>query len=243
MNIAHRTLSLVLAIAACCTALPGCASRDETSRNLEFGGDLSMPLEANINQFVRRQPPAIYVKPLQRPSSRPCALFVPLRMVQQMNQPTAFTDQVSRQIWSIWLSQGTFQQLEYEPAAGPYNSRRAIALARQRGLPYVIGGYINHYIDGGDGGESSVSLAIEIYDVKSGLLIWSLAQGGLMQPRQSHDFYLFKVKERFHGDPAGLIVRSLAWDMGREIMTWVSPAAGRVHRKGSVTSTLGGSAF
>ena len=50
MNIAHRTLSLVLAIAACCTALPGCASRDETSRNLEFGGDLSMPLEANINQ-------------------------------------------------------------------------------------------------------------------------------------------------------------------------------------------------
>ena len=79
--------------------------------------------------------------------------------------------------------------------------------------------------------------------VKSGLLIWSMAQGGLMQPRQSHDFYLFKVKERFHGDPAGLIVRSLAWDMGREIMTWVSPAAGRAQKKGSVTSTLGGSAF
>lgn len=243
MNIAHRTLSLVLAIAACCAALPGCASRDETSRNLEFGGDLSMPLEANINQFVRRQPPAIYVKPLQRPSSRPTALFVPLRMVQQMNQPTAFTDQVSRQIWSIWLSQGTFQQLEYEPAAGPYNPRRAIALAKQRGMPYVVGGYINHYIDGGDGGESTVSLAIEIYDVKSGLLLWSMAQGGLMQPRQSHDFYLFKVKERFHGDPAGLIVRSLAWDMGRELMTWVSPAAGRAHKKTSVTSTLGGSAF
>ncbi len=242
MNIAHRTLSLVLAIAACCAALPGCASRDETSRNLEFGGDLSMPLEANINQFVRRQAPAVYVKPLQRPSSRPCALFVPLRMVQQMNQPTAFTDQVSRQIWSIWLSQGTFQQLEYEPAAGPYNSRRAIALARQRGLPYVVGGYINHYIDGGDGGESSVSLAIEIYDVKSGLLLWSMAQGGLMQPRQSHDFYLFKVKERFHGDPAGLIVRSLAWDMGRELMAWVSPAAGRAAKKSS-TSVFGGSAF
>lgn len=241
MNIAHRTLSLVLAL-ACCTALPGCASRDETSRNLEFGGDLSMPLEANINQFVRRQPPAVYVKPLQRPSGRPSALFVPLRMVQQMNQPTAFTDQVSRQIWSIWLSQGTFQQLEYEPAAGPYNSRRAIALARQRGLPYVIGGYINHYIDGGDGGDSSVSLAIEIYDVKSGLLVWSMAQGGLMQPRQSHDFYLFKVKERFHGDPAGLIVRSLAWDMGRELMAWVSPAAGRAGKKSS-TSVLGGSAF
>ncbi len=243
MNIAHRTLSLVLALAACCTALPGCASRDETSRNLEFGGDLSMPLEANINQFVRRQPPAIYVKPLQLPAERPRALFVPLRMVQQMNQPTAFTDQVTRQIWSIWLSQGMFQQLEYEPAAGPYNAQRAIALARQRGMPYVIGGYINHYIDGGDGGESTVSLAIEIYDVKSGLLIWSMAQGGLMQPRQSHDFYLFKVKERFHGDPAGLIVRSLAWDMGRELMVWVSPAAGRATKKTSGGLGSGSSAF
>ena len=63
-----------------------------------------------------------------------------------------------------------------------------------------------------------------------------------MQPRQSHDFYLFKVKERFHGDPAGLIVRSLAWDMGRELMAWVSPAAGRAAKKSS-TSVFGGSAF
>ena len=245
MNIVHRTLSLALALAACCAALPGCASRDDTSRNLELGGDMTMPLGVNINQFVRRQPPAIYVKPLQRPSSRPTALFVPLRMVQQMNQPTAFTDQVSRQIWSIWLSQGTFQQLEYEPAAGPYHPKRAIALARQRGMPYVVGGYINHYIDGGDGGESAVSLALEIYDVKSGLLLWSLAQGGTMQPRQSHDFYLFKVKERFHGDPAGLIVRSLAWDMGRELMGWVSPAAGRAMKKSAspLGGSLGGSAF
>lgn len=59
----------------------------------------------------------------------------------------------------------------------------------------LVGGYINHYMDGGAGGTSSLSLAIEVYDAKSGTLLWSMSQGGLMDARQVHDFYLFSITE------------------------------------------------
>lgn len=73
---------------------------------------------------------------------------------------------------------------------------------RRRGAEMVVGGYINHYMDGGSGGTSSLSLALEIYDARTGTLLWSMAQGGLMEARQVHDFYLFSIKERNPGDPA-----------------------------------------
>lgn len=87
----------------------------------------------------------------------------------------------------------------------------------------VVGGYINHYMDGGTGGTSSISLAIEVYDARSGTLLWSMAQAGVMEARQVHDFYLFSIRERNPGDPSGFIARSLAWDMGREVLAWVDP--------------------
>ena len=118
-----------------------------------------------------------------------------------------------------------------------------LELARQRGAELLVGGYINHYMDGGSGGDSSLSLALEVYDVKTGTQLWSLAQGGMMEARQVHDFYLFSIKERNPADPSGLIARTLAWDMGRVVLAWVDPAAARKRDASMLDSVFGRKAF
>lgn len=205
----------------------GCArSPDDSYSSISLTGDFATPFQIRTDNFVRRQPPAVYVHPQTPIGRRPRALFVPLRAVQQVGDAVTFSDLLSRQVWQIWLSQGAFQTLEYAPQAGPFDRNRAIALAKRKGAEFVVGGVINHYMDGGSGGESSVSLGIEIYDVNTGNMVWSLAQAGSMQKEQKHDFYLFSITERNPADPSGLITRSLAWDMGNVVKKWVDPYAG-----------------
>lgn len=233
----HLPLSLLLTLAAGCATTP-----DDSRTSISLAGDFSTPIQIQIDNFVRRQPPAVYVAPRQRADHRPRALFVPLRTRQQITNAVTFSEMLSRQIWQIWLSLNAFETLEYAANAGPFEPQRALALARRQGAELLVGGYINHYMDGGSGGESSLSLAIEIYDVKSGVLLWSMAQGGLMEARQIHDFYLFSIKERNPADPSGLIARTLAWDMGREVLFWVDPAARRSNSF-DLRSVLGVKAF
>lgn len=234
-----KVLGLLL---LCCLALACSRSPDNSSRERRATGDLSTPFQIHINNFVRRQPPAVYVAPQQTLGRRPSALFLPLRTLQEISRPVSFSSMLSRQIWQVWLSLNAFQTLEYAAEVGPYEPESALALARRRGADLVVGGYINHYLDGGSGGTSSLSLSMEIYDARSGVLLWSMAQGGLMEARQVHDFYLFSLKERNPGDPAGFIARSLAWDMGREVLAWVDPSA--VQRPSSLwNKVFGGTAF
>lgn len=212
---------MVLAICAGCARSP-----DDSYSSVSLTGDFSTPFQIKTDNFVRRQPPVVYVQPQSPIGHKPTALFVPLRMVQQMTNAVTFSDMLSRQIWQIWLSQGAFQTLEFDPKAGPFELNRALAIARAKGAEVLIGGYINHYMDGGSGGESSLSLVVEAYDVKNGVMIWQIAQGGLMDKETKHDFYLFTITERNPADPSGLITRSLAWDMGNVIKKWVDPYAG-----------------
>lgn len=206
----------------------GCArSPDDSYSSISVTGDFATPFQILTDNFVRRQPPAIYVQPTAPLSRKPTALFVPLRMVQQITNAVTFSDMLSRQIWQVWLSLDIFRTLEYMPSAGPFEKDRALALARQKNAEVLVGGYINHYMDGGQGGTSSITLAMEVYDVKTGNMIWSLVQSGLMDKETKHDFYLFTITERNPADPSGLIARSLAWDMGKLIQKWINPYADR----------------
>ena len=226
-----RSFVLTLLVLSLGMSVLGCAKSPDDSRSaVTLTGDLSTPIQIQTDNFVRRQPPVAYVSPTAPLGHRPTALFVPLRMVQQTTNAVTFSDLLSRQIWQVWLSLGAFQTLEYAPWAGPFERERALAIARQQGAELLVGGYINHFMDGGSGGESSVSLSMEVYDVKTGTLLWSLAEGGSMDARKVHDFYLFSITERNPADPSGLITRSLAWDMGRLILGWVDPTA--VHLQG-----------
>lgn len=222
-----RVLTRMILAAFLICAIPGCAhSPDDSFSSISLTGDFAAPFQILTDNFVRRQKPAVYVQPQQALNHKPTALFVPLRMVQQINNAVTFSDMLSRQIWQVWLSLGIFQTLEYAPFAGPFDLQRALAIARQKKAEVLVGGYINHFFDGGQGAESSISLAIEVYDVKSGNMIWSISQGGLMEKEKKHDFYLFTITERNPADPSGLIARSLAWDMGKLLLKWVDPYAG-----------------
>ena len=234
-------IAMPLLVLALGLAASGCAKSPDDSRSaVTLTGDLSTPIQIQTDNFVRRQPPVAYVSPTGPLGHKPTALFVPLRMVQQTTNAVTFSDLLSRQIWQVWLSLGAFQTLEYAPWAGPFERERALAIARQQGAELLVGGYINHFMDGGSGGESSVSLSMEVYDVKTGTLLWSLAEGGSMEARKVHDFYLFSITERNPADPSGLIVRSLAWDMGRLILSWVDPTAVQLQGESSLWDRITG---
>lgn len=220
-------LSKSLLVMALFMAATGCArSPDDSYSSVSVTGDFATPFQIRTDNFVRRQPPAVYVRPQAPLGHRPKAMFVPLRSIQQITNAVTFSDMLSREVWNVWTGQGAFNTLEYAPYAGPFDRNRALALARRQHAELLVGGYINHYMDGGAGGESSISLTIEVYDVKSGNMIWQISQGGLMEKEKKHDFYLFTITERNPADPSGLITRSLAWDMGNLIRKWVNPAAG-----------------
>ena len=105
-----KVLGLLL---LCCLALACSRSPDNSSRERRATGDLSTPFQIHINNFVRRQPPAVYVAPQQTLGRRPSALFLPLRTLQEISRPVSFSSMLSRQIWQVWLSLNAFQTLEY----------------------------------------------------------------------------------------------------------------------------------
>ena len=111
----------------------GCATSPDDSRSsISLAGDFSTPIQIQIDNFVRRQPPAVYVSPRGRLDHRPRALFVPLRAVQQIGNAVSFSEMLSRQVWQIWLSLNAFEALEYAPEAGPFDRSRALVLARRQ---------------------------------------------------------------------------------------------------------------
>ncbi|MCR4666647.1 MAG: hypothetical protein K5657_05060 [Desulfovibrio sp.] len=234
-----RRLSILL-FGLCSFLCTSCTSSPDNSRiNRQFTGDFGAPLQIQFDNHVRRQPPALSVTPQVKASHHPKAVFLPLRMTQQMSGAVSFSNNISRQFWNIWISLSMFHTLEFCETPIPYSPAMAIDIGRRKGAELAIGGYIHHYIDGGSGGTSSMSLAVEVYDVRSGVLLWSMAQGGMMESRQVHDFYLFSVKERNPGDPAGLICRSLAWDMGLVLLNWIDPGQARkLNRGSSATKTF-----
>lgn len=217
-----RLVFLLVSVCSLFTLTGGCAA-DPTS--LTMSGDFSNPYKIQLNQWVRRNPPAIYVQPNISPDHAPRALFVPLRITQDMNNRLSIGNNISRQIWQVWLSQQAFSVLEYADTGRPYSPQEAIALGRKRGAELVVGGYITHYMDGSSSGDSNVSLAIEIYEVATGTLLWSMAQGAIMEKQAANDFYVLQIQSRMPTDPVSLIVRTLASDMGQPVLYWVHPDA------------------
>lgn len=217
-----RFVFLLVSVCSLFTLTVGCAS---DPKSLTMSGDFANPYQVQMNQWVRRNPPALYVQPNITPDHAPRALFVPLRITQDMNNRLSIGNNISRQIWQVWLSQQAFSVLEYGDIGRPYSPQEAIAYARKRGAELVVGGYITHYMDGSSSGDSNVSLAIEIYEVATGTLLWSMAQGAIMEKQSANDFYVFQLNSRMPTDPVGLVVRTLAYDMGLPILYWVHPGA------------------
>ena len=196
------------------------SSCSASNPTVNMTGDLSTPLQVQLNNWVRREPPQIYVRPNIAPTRAPTALMVPLRVTQEIRDPVSLSRNLSRTLWQTWLNQKTFSVLEYAYDAQPYDPRRALALGKQKGADLVVGGYITHYLDGGHTGSSGVSINIEIWECATGNLLWSMAQAGLLENQNSHDFHLFELRTRQPMDPPSAILQMLAAETGQIVHDW-----------------------
>ncbi len=188
-----------------------------------MNGEMATPIHLTSDTPVTVSPVRVYVQPDASPGEPLKGLFVPLRVTQDIAQPRHISHNLSRQIWQVWLAQKSFGILEYDDRAIPHRVTDALSLARAKGANVLVGGYITHFLDGGSVGNSAVSIQIEMYEVATGTLIWSIAQGGAMEKKQATDLFILGVQQRMPDDAAGLMVRSVGYDLGLKIKNWVQP--------------------
>ncbi len=186
-------------------------------------GEMATPLHLISDAPVTVSPIRVYVQPDANPTEELKGLFVPLRVTQDIAQPQHISHNLSRQIWQVWLAQKAFAILEYDDSTIPFKVSDALAYARAKGANVLVGGYVTHFLDGGTVGNSAVSIQIEMYEVATGTLIWSMGQGGAMEKKQATDLFVIGVQQRMPADAAGLMVRSVGYDMGLKIKHWVQP--------------------
>ncbi len=204
--------------------LSGCSGQGTT---LSMNGEMATPYHIHYDAGVAVSPIRVYVQPNITPTEPLRGLFVPLRVTQNISQHLTISRTVSRQLWQVWLAQKSFAALEYDERMIPHRVDDALALAKARGANVLVGGYITHYLDGGTVGDSQVSIQMEVYEVDTGTLLWSMGQGGSIDKQQAQDYFLVGVQARMPADPASLTARSLAYDMGMKIATWVNPQRGK----------------
>lgn len=194
--------------------LGGCANVDV---------DMTTQPQVYTDNLVQRNPVQIYVQPDRPPETSPRTLFMPFRVTQKMEDATTIGRNISYYIWQNWLQTQALSVCEFAMTDVAYRPDHAMAMARAKGADMVIGGYITHIVDGGTTGDSSLSVSIEAYDVHSGNLIWSMAQGGYMQQAKVKDFIMFAVNTRMPMSPIGAIASALAQDMSLKVKHWITP--------------------
>lgn len=203
--------------------------------------DLTTPGTLYTNSKIYRGDIQVMVHPNINLEQPPAALFVPLGLTQAMHDSLPVSEGVSRQVWQQFLSEGTFSTLELADMAPPYRTDLALPLARSKGADMLVGGYITYYLDGGQTGNTKISLQLEVYDVKSGEMLWSLAHAGLLPYQSARDYLLLQVKSRMPADPMSAVIAAVAGDMARLLHMWTSPQSFAAPQKfsGSDESAFG----
>ncbi len=199
--------------------LGGCGKQmREFNESADF--DLAAQPTFYVDDWVRKGPPQVFVHPDISPASPPKAIFMPLRLIQRTENAKAVGMNISRYVWQTWLQEKALPTIEFADNAPPFRLDMALAYARHRNADILIGGTINHYFDGGTVGDSSVSIALELYDVKSGTLMWSFGQSAAMQVGKVNDYLLFAVKTRLPADPAAACIMASAKDLAVLVRSW-----------------------
>ena len=172
--------------------------------------------------WVQRNPPEVHVHPVSTAPEHLRVLFVPFRVVQPIDNPTILGYGTSRIVWQTWLSMQLFPFLEFSGDDTPYRRDRAVQLGRARGVDMVVGGFVTRVFAGGTAGDSDLALQIEAHDTRTGQLVWSMAQSGMIPASRTNDYFLFATRSRLPSDPLHAITQALASDMGAQIQNWMA---------------------
>ena len=172
--------------------------------------------------WVQRNPPEVHVQPVSAAPSDMKVLFVPFRVTQQMDNPAILGYSTARTVWQTWLTMQIFPNLEFTGDNTPYRRDRAVQLARARGADMVVGGFVTRVYAGGTAGDSDLALQLEAHDTRTGQLVWSMAQSGVIPASRTHDYFIFATKSRMPSDPLHAIVQAIASDTGRQVQNWIA---------------------
>lgn len=198
---------MLLALLCILFFMGGCGVRNNV--DVSFSDKPSFFLDA----YVSRGTPEVHIYPLTDVGGIK-VLFVPFKVVQQMDRPEMVGYSIARTFWQTWAAMGVFDQFEFLAEAGPFRRDLAIAYARARGADMVVGGYVTHIFAGGNSSDNRLAVQLEAYDASSGLLVWSVAHSGVLPAPKTRDFIIFATKRRLPTDPMHFTAGVLAGDTG-----------------------------
>lgn len=204
-------------------ALAGCGTWRGTDEHLLL--DPSGKTTIYRDTWVQRNPPEVHVQPKSRAPSDLRVLFIPFRVTQPMDNPTILGYTTARTIWQTWLTMQIFPNMEFTGDDTPYRRDRAVQLGQMRGADMVIGGFVTYVYAGGTAGDSQMAVQVEAHDTRSGQMLWSMAQSGIVPASRTTDYFLFATKTRMPSDPLHAIAQAMASDMGRQLQDWVAGPA------------------
>ena len=163
----------------------------------------------------------MHVQAAEVADTRLTALFVPFRVTQAITRPDVIGYSEARTVWQTWLSMRLFSVLEFDADHGPFRRDTALRKARAKGADLLIGGFVTYYYNGGSASDSQAAIQVEIYDTKSGQLIWSVGHSALMPASKTNDYILFTTKTRLPSDPMYALTRAMAEDIGTLLGQWL----------------------
>ncbi|AGW14599.1 hypothetical protein [Megalodesulfovibrio gigas] len=171
--------------------------------------------------------PQVYVHPAQHAERPYTAVFLPFRMQQAMDHSSHYGREVARLFYQTWLSQKLFPVMEFEESISGqhanFGQSQAVAIARSKGADLAITGRVTRLLAGGSVGKSEVAIRLEIYDARSGQLVWSMAHSGSMESIQTHDYLVFFLRNNLPADPVYAITASIARNMAIPMQRWLRP--------------------
>lgn len=198
--------------------------------------------EVYTDAETRRSDLVVAVAPKAKSRKPLTALFYPFHV----QQPTPDHKHLGRTFGQIfqneWLRRRLFTTLEMDPQLTYYNKRRSLAEARRRGADLLILGFIPYFYAGSTLDDTAMTLQVNIYNVETGILLFSMAQSGRIEERMEEDWIYFRYKTRMTESPFFRLVTDIAGDMSVPVKSWLPDPDARPYsfagNKGQIVTAL-----
>jgi OOP family OmpA-OmpF porin len=194
---------------------------------------------------VRKSTLQVSIHPRGRQYRPLTAYFSPF-VIQQENSDYVQLSNAFAQIFNnAWLEERLFSIMEFEPGVPYRGVNSALDRARRRGADLLILGFVPYFYSGNTIDDTAITIQINIYDTKNGMLLWTMMQSGRIEARQPDDYIYFKHEYRLSEGPYNKIIRDIAKDMAIPLKGWLpDPDANYsfANTPGGVTAGLSGTA-
>lgn len=202
-------LTAVLAIGGCAGAITDKVDPKITDQSIVYL-DQSVAL-SRLQTYISPADP--YIRPLT-------AVVLPFRVEQHLAHPRLIGRQMAAVLHQTWAQRRLFPTLVIASDQLYRSQDQALRYARSRGADLVITGRITHFMDGGLRASSSISTQVEIFDVRNGAKIWSMAQAGRIQFKGEQDNIFFRADVRMPENPTTVLMQAIGNSMADPLEEW-----------------------